>query len=403
LRVAPLLVSVAKAGLHRIVATFRRSGSMAVRDMEMSGGLEDSTLIDDAPTGSPHRVRRIFAAGAALLAGAVVCAVLLSGGAASAAVAPQPGSGLLRADAEPDSKFPWGYDEVEMCGVDYHIKKVLHSNLGGQGPDEGPEGIKYLCSESVNHKYKRDIIVEMNAMTHYQSKSAHMNGITHDFGSIHVDAGEHVKVLIHFQDLDGKPLELETFRMTFYDLDEAPHHLSQEYIIAEGHPSAIRDRDTQVHKQQVHGGVEFDATEIGSGADNPEDSSELTHTQKDRSVVLTYRDIKQFHVTMGSHHGHSPRAFEFALHSALTCHKAKLARTSTTTTTATATATTTTTTIDPKAIAAMEKEKQANLGKAAAIGGAVAATAAMYFLVAGIRKWFVDRELREIAYFEGTS
>jgi len=278
----------------------------------------------------------------------------------------------------------------------------LHSNLGGQGPDSGAEGIQYRCSESMDHEYKRDIIVEVNAVSNYQSQSAHLNGKAHDFGAIHVDAGEHVDLKVSFKNMNKEPIELETFRMTFYDLDEAPQHASQEYIIAEGNPSSLRTGNTEVLKKEEPRGIEFLATNVGTGADNPDDSSDLTETQKDRSVVLTYHHRKQLSLTLGSHEGHSPRAFEFALHSALSCRKEKVARTSTTTTTVTQTTTVTTsvtqtttvttTTNDPSIIAAQERAVGVGLG----IVALLAAGGAFLF-------WWSKREERMIAYLAGNS
>jgi len=322
-----------------------------------------------------------------LLGVAAVCALALGrqGVATSAAATVEPESGLVRANAE--SKFPWGFDIEEMCGVDYKIQETMHSNLGGQGPDSGAEGIVYRTSESIDHKYIRDIIVEINAVSPYHSASAHLNGRSHDFGAIHVDAGKHVDMKVSFQNMDREPIELETFRMTFYDLDEAPHHSSQEYIIAEGHPRTQRDHHTDVAERHVHGDIEFLATEVGTGKDNPDDSSDLTKQQKDRSVVLTYHHKKQFDLTLGSHNGHSPRAFEFALHSALSCHKEKVAKTSTTITT-----TVTTTTIDPAILAGQQRAIGLGLGVVALL----AAGGVLLF-------WATKRQEREIAYFEGTS
>jgi len=300
----------------------------------------------------------------------------------------------VRANAA--SKFPWGFDMVEECGVDYKIQEVLHNNLGNQGPGSGAEGIKFRCSESIDAEYVRDVIVEINALSPYQSKSAHLNGHANDFAAIHVDAGEHVDLKVSVKTMDGEPIAPKTFRMTFYDLDEAPHHTSQEYIIAEGHPKTLRDQHTDVNEKHVRGGLEFLATEVGTGKDNPKDSSVLTKKQQDRSVVLTYHNRKEFDVTIGSHNGHSPRAFEFALHSALSCHKEKVAKTSTTTTTVTQTTTVTTTTVDPAIAEAQQRAFAMGLGALVLL----ACCACLVFLLLKKKK---ERELADAAYFDGTS
>merc|ERR1712187_421981 len=120
--------------------------------------------------------------------------------------------------------FPWGWTKEKVCGVDFQIKEVLHNNLGHQGPDHGEEGIVYLCAESDDGRYVRDVKVKVNARTPYHSKHAKKNGKHKDFASIVVDSGEKVDTRWSIWDLDDKPLTVSTLHISFYDLDMGPHH-----------------------------------------------------------------------------------------------------------------------------------------------------------------------------------
>jgi hypothetical protein len=235
---------------------------------------------------------------------------------------------LEGASAEEESDpFPLGFVKEEHCGVDFRIQNVVHSNLGGQGPDHGEEGIVFNCTQKDNGKYIRNVLVKVNAKSEYESKSSSKNGKQNDFGSIRVDSGKKVDVRYSIWDMDEKPLTVDTFRVTFYDLDEGPHGSSREFIIADDMtPDSTRDgSSTEVKEKTVHNDQEFLASHTGNGADNPRDSQSLTQLQKDRSVVLEYKDVHYFDTTLGSSHGKSARNFAFALHSALACHEVKVA------------------------------------------------------------------------------
>mmetsp|Transcript_18227 Transcript_18227/g.45431 ORF Transcript_18227/g.45431 Transcript_18227/m.45431 type:complete len:438 (-) Transcript_18227:82-1395(-) len=232
-------------------------------------------------------------------------------------------------------RYPLGFMVLEECGVDYTIETLMHSNFGGQGPDTGEEGIKYNVTEHMHGVYQRNLMVKVNALTDYQCSSASKNGMRDDFGSITVDSGHSVDALFSIWDFEGSPITLDTFRMTFFDIDSAPQERSKEFIIADnGDPEALTSGITsQVIEETVHDDQGFVAGAPGTAADNPKMYQELTQAQKDKSVVLSYKDVHSFRLTMGATDGNNPRGFYFAFHSALACEKIKVAITTTVQTT----------------------------------------------------------------------
>jgi len=226
---------------------------------------------------------------------------------------------------------------VVTCGVEYGIKQVVHSNLGGRGPDNGEEGIVYRVAETDLGVFKRFLLAKVNAKSHYESEISYMNGQRGDFGWVTLNSGTKLTLHISFYSLHGEPLVLERAPLTVYDLDQASHHTSRDYVITDSSALVETAIDAQIAGRTLRGGREiFMATAIGSSTDEPGFSEVLTEKQKRRVVALTHVDVHQFSITLGSTKGHNPRNFAFAFRDALACRKEILARITHTTTTTTA-------------------------------------------------------------------
>ena len=82
------------------------------------------------------------------------------------------------------------------------------------------------------------------------------------------------------------PKTVDSFRVTFYDLDAGLSKSSREFLVADDmNPSTERTMDSQIEMTSKDGGAEFIATHQDSGKDNPKDSKQLLEKQKARSVV----------------------------------------------------------------------------------------------------------------------
>jgi len=281
--------------------------------------------------------RRVYATLASVAAAAAVVGIVLvmagrMPGAPSLQHSAPDGKVGLSAESESDAeKFPYGFSVLEECGTDYSIQNLVHSNLGGQGPNKGVEGIVYNVSETKHGVYQRNVLLKVHAKTDYSCESSHLNGMHNDFGSIRVDSGKSIATAFSFWDMQNKPITLERFRMTFFDLDSAPDGSSKEFFIADSAtPEADTDGATsEVVEERVHGDQGFVAGEPGVGADNPSESTDLTQLQKDRSVFLSYKHLHSFRITLGATEGHHPRSFAFLFHNPLACDKVKVAITTT--------------------------------------------------------------------------
>mmetsp|Transcript_81020 Transcript_81020/g.203976 ORF Transcript_81020/g.203976 Transcript_81020/m.203976 type:complete len:552 (+) Transcript_81020:44-1699(+) len=275
-----------------------------------------------------------FPAFAALAIGAVLgVAVFAFGGVPITALLDQlhAAEGKL---APEDARKSRGFVLAEDCSIKYDILQVLHSNLGGQGPDHGDEGIVYKCSERKKGAYVRNVLVKVNARSRYEPESARKASKQTDFGLIRVGADEEVNVRFSLWDMEGSPLNVDLLLVTFYDFDQAIHESSTEYVITDDmHPNTAQGYYTEVREKQLHSGPEaFLAWERGGGKDNPMDLTKVMQQQQDKVASLIdhyfdpveYHDVHHFDTTLGSKLGKSPHGIAFSLHSAVACQKEKL-------------------------------------------------------------------------------
>lgn len=294
----------------------------AASEQECGGAREWARLLapggeDAAAQRGPRKALRVAAV--ALVAAAVLVMSATLAPKSLRRFASQSGVVLSEEKDATEEQLKEGYHYEQHCGTDYRLRNVLHNNLGGAGPDSGKEGIVYNASENKNGDFVRNLKVKVNALTDYASESSGKNGMSDDFGTIRVDAGKSVHLKFSFFSEDDKPLTLRVFRITLYDLDAAAGHKSNEYAIGYGEPKVDTTSDTQVKEKELKAGTKVMATEVGSGSDNPDKSTQLTESQKEKSAVMVYRDVHSVELTLGSTKGTAPRAFEFALHSALAC------------------------------------------------------------------------------------
>mmetsp|Transcript_64509 Transcript_64509/g.162328 ORF Transcript_64509/g.162328 Transcript_64509/m.162328 type:complete len:559 (-) Transcript_64509:22-1698(-) len=266
--------------------------------------------------------------GTAVVAATCLLAVLATSAAlvarrGRATVPEQVGPVALSENLGPDGELAKeGYHWEWVCGdVDFRLESTVHTNLGGLGPDDGDEGIVYLVAELKDGEWTRDIKLKVNAKSSYNASTASKNGMTRDFGGIRLNSDGEVDLQFSLWDLDDSPLTLDTFHMSWYDLDHAPQGGAKEYVVAQGAERVNLTTGSIVHREDLEdGGVKLEATVYGTIADNPKSSADLTDMQKKKTAVLKYRSVHSFDMTLGIYKGQgAPRNFIFAPHDAFSC------------------------------------------------------------------------------------
>jgi len=181
--------------------------------------------------------------------------------------APEESLGLLEIIEKNGTKF------YKDCGNTYELEKVMHSNLGGHGPDLGEENIVWLTHHVNNGQDLGDVEVVMTAQKPYTPwTNTSLNGMHGKFGRVALPSGESVDVVLEFRDpKTKKPVTLPEVTMTFYDLDQGWEGSAVEFVRVVTEHKTLLHPDAQIKRVTLaDGAVEYIATNLGGKADNPE-------------------------------------------------------------------------------------------------------------------------------------
>lgn len=213
---------------------------------------------------------------------------------------------LLQVNAKPH-KFDDGmamsasFDEdmdAALCGgagISMDSATVLHSNLGGQGPDDGEETL-------VVGPVAPNINMVVTAKSTYTPNTINprggvLNNKIHD-KFMQINVATNAAVDLQFQLVDSstnEPAPMEKFAFTMVDRDQGMSHESRESITVEGFSSYKSGSDVAVDSKGP-GMATFSSTLRGGNVDNPTSPHSLSGMAERRSAVLLFKDASSFNL-----------------------------------------------------------------------------------------------------------
>merc|ERR1719197_1185046 len=169
------------------------------------------------------------------------------------------------------------------AGISLDSATVLHSNLGGQGPDEGAESMLVgPVAPGIN--------LEITAKTPYTPNTINprggvLNNKIHD-KFIQINVATNTAVDLQFQLVDsssGLPTTMDKFAFTMVDRDQGMSHESRESITVEGFSSYKAGSDVAV-EAKGQSLATFSSTLRGGNVDNPTSPYALSGMAERRSA-----------------------------------------------------------------------------------------------------------------------
>lgn len=231
----------------------------------------------------------------------------------------------------PDLSFQSIVDELALCETSLVFNTVIHSNLGGAGPDGGDESLIFGdVAANTNLVVTATSPYTPNMLN--PSGGVLRNGIHEGFGVINLASGSSVDLTFSFVDSrTGGAKTMANALVTFFDGDHGMAHESRESITIKGMTSYAVDDETSLTLfddgasavDQANGVAEvtFQSTLRGSKEDNPLSPLSLSNVQKRRAVAALFEDKSQFQVVLSETGYVNPqgRNFYLAGASSLTC------------------------------------------------------------------------------------
>jgi len=174
---------------------------------------------------------------------------------------------------------------------------VTHSNLGGMGPDDGPETIVY---QNAGQRDGENLDMIISASSPYIPNDALKNGVHADhFGNVNLKVNNQVNLTFRFTNRDGMPRSMDSFYLTFYDIDQGMSHESRESVSVWGFQNFKVSEDTELDIIALGDDAAiFQSTLRGGKVDNPKHPRFLTEVEEERTVVLTMPATSEFQVTL---------------------------------------------------------------------------------------------------------
>jgi len=207
--------------------------------------------------------------------------------------------------------------EVCRTAVKMNTLTVSQNNLGGVGPDEGAEEIRYGNAAVVNGQ-NVDLVVTTDG-TFKTSKPA-KNGKSGAFGIINVKCGSSVTLNMKVVDSEtGAPVTLDSVAVSWFDLDEGKKQKGRATVTSCGSTGAIVSQNTELTMKREGDCETFTSSVAGTGKDNPKSPHQLSSLHKSRSVTLPFKGVSEWSSTLSLAKGPKGRNFMFAIEPSVAC------------------------------------------------------------------------------------
>eukprot|EP00419_Tripos_fusus_P014145 CAMPEP_0172737590 /NCGR_PEP_ID=MMETSP1074-20121228/118036_1 /TAXON_ID=2916 /ORGANISM="Ceratium fusus, Strain PA161109" /LENGTH=1088 /DNA_ID=CAMNT_0013567017 /DNA_START=1 /DNA_END=3267 /DNA_ORIENTATION=- len=282
--------------------------------MAASMSEDNRTLVRYTPlNGSPRhsialgKLAAVFAA--ALVMAVVVLLVRIGGGLQSPPTAPVhsriPLMNQLAEEQDLNTPCP-GYAYLKFI-------KVLHENLGFQGPDQGgDEGIVIEAMARLIDGNAVRVHIIINATSDYACNLNYKNGISGAFGVLYVTSGNDVSLTFSFKDAaTGKTMKIKDLPLTFFSLDTAAGGDSVKSVSVPDGTSYLKKG---LHVKESKGSVTmFSGTKQGKPEEHPMDPLHLTKEQQHRAVTVVYDQRENIQLTLKVGKGAGAKAFFYSM------------------------------------------------------------------------------------------
>jgi len=214
---------------------------------------------------------------------------------------------------------------------------LVHSNLGGFGPDVGDEGMRYANvgrtsdGETINLMVNVDYTAThkvVDGASAYAVYRNWKNGRSGKFGIINLMNNHGIDVEFRFVDDENKPVVLDAFEFDFFDIDAGKYDDDGSLLGVEKlrvfdytkytNSEAVGIASTVAEKDDADGGYFIGARE-GFGSDNPTDPLKLTNVQVSSTVKFFFQNKSSFKMSFSVLGGSATkgRNLMFATESAL--------------------------------------------------------------------------------------
>jgi hypothetical protein len=197
--------------------------------------------------------------------------------------------------------------------IELDLSKPVHSNLGGKGPDTGPQNIKY---KDVTFVGPDAVDLVITALDDYDTDKSSQNGLTTsgNMARISQKSGTSTVLEFSFEDqVTKKPVEVGQFSITFYDIDGYPAgDLKESVTICGAKDICVSENTGLMQTAASSASCTTISPKLLDGKSNPSDPKVLTDVQRSHAVSAVFSQTSSFTITSTITNGDKHRPIIFA-------------------------------------------------------------------------------------------
>jgi len=211
-------------------------------------------------------------------------------------------------------------EDTCSASVKMNMFQMVQNNLGGLGPDEGAEEIRFSKAAAINGQLV-DLVIKQSG-GNYQAGKPGTNGKTRSgaFGNINLKAKHDVDLEFSFEDsVSGNALTVEAVSISFYDIDEGKKGKSRTTLTACGADNVVVTTDSELTLDDAAGCYKISSSAHGTAADNPKSASTLSSLQASRTATFVFSDTNKVFINYKIAKGFGARNVHFLVEPTLPC------------------------------------------------------------------------------------
>ncbi|KAL9138867.1 putative conserved tandem plastid protein [Amphidinium carterae] len=178
------------------------------------------------------------------------------------------------------------------------VKKLLHNNLGGMGPDTGAPEMRFRIQLANGPKTVARYDMLIKNMTQYIPKDASKNGVMageEDFFRINVRGKTHTQFQVIFVEMGTETkVKFDDVLFTWYDIDRGSTRLTEKLLVKGFYKYTLTETTHLVAETDKSMYKKFRSPSRFKGTGVPFDPMELTREQMDVAVLLHFKESSGF-------------------------------------------------------------------------------------------------------------
>lgn len=214
--------------------------------------------------------------------------------------------------------FPWmgqlAWSQKQKALLNFENATLTHNNLGGKGPDEGPE-VMMISNTGLFGRRNVSLMISVAEGHDYEPVKPERNGVSNGVASINLKDGHETLLNVGIFDEKGAPLSIPRFFMTVLDIDSGSNGAGVEEVEFAGvHGYYVAPSANIIVQGSGDRGLDLRANVTGTERDNPLSPWDMRQDQLNKAAMVEFVNVSNFsmRLAISNQSGETGRNFQLA-------------------------------------------------------------------------------------------